>query len=260
MTVADPTADTTPPGPRLALSIIVILIGTAMGITGLVIAITKVVHEFTGTVFTSPNPITRSFGSGTYEVFIAETDSGLTPLVSPSDVEVTSSAGQTVVPFDRSSHSSESIGKGGDEYNGVIEFTITTPGVYTVTLHNHDGENYFVSRTFGDLAKRAAGWFALMGTGMLVGFVGVVMLIVGIVRRRRLRRPAAMYAGAYGGTYPPGGVVPPGWQPAPQPAAPQPPQPAASLPVAGWYPDPQLPGTQRWWDGTRWTDQTQQQS
>ncbi len=28
-------------------------------------------------------------------------------------------------------------------------------------------------------------------------------------------------------------------------------------PNAGWYPDPQVPGTQRWWDGNAWTEYTQ---
>lgn len=29
-----------------------------------------------------------------------------------------------------------------------------------------------------------------------------------------------------------------------------------SNPIPGWYPDPQSPTSQRYWDGTAWTDQT----
>ena len=29
----------------------------------------------------------------------------------------------------------------------------------------------------------------------------------------------------------------------------------SDLPPANWYPDPEVPGQQRYWDGTRWTEQ-----
>jgi len=29
---------------------------------------------------------------------------------------------------------------------------------------------------------------------------------------------------------------------------------AEPLPIAGWYPDPELAGHDRWWDGSTWTD------
>lgn len=53
-------------------------------------------------------------------------------------------------------------------------------------------------------------------------------------------------AGGSGAGSPPAGA---GGAPGPEP------QPSTAVP-AGWHPDPQGGGGQRWWDGTRWTEHT----
>jgi hypothetical protein len=61
----------------------------------------------------------------------------------------------------------------------------------------------------------------------------------------------------YGGGYPyPGSAPPdPGTDPASSSAPRYPAQERRDLPMFGWYPDPSGRHEQRYWDGTRWTDQ-----
>jgi hypothetical protein len=226
------------PGPHLALCIALIVVGAGLGITGLAVGVAKVVHNFTGTVYTAPATVHRQLGSGTYEVF-AETDdaSAFDPfgaVLRAADVQVTSASGQSIPTTDRIG-TDEHLDRGSANYDGVVDFTIHTAGDYTIKVAGHRGERFFVSRTFGDLAKHAAIWFVLMGIGILVGIAGIVLLIVGIVRRRNVSRPPVT---AYAG-YPGMGQGM-----------------AQALPPPGWYPNPDLPGTTRWWDGAQWTDQT----
>lgn len=230
------------PGPGLALSILMIIAGTALGVTGVAVAATKAVHDFSSPVYIAPGAIHQTLSTGTYNVYESVvSDSNTAPTVGQglTDVEVLDPSNKIVTTTDTAGN--EYVGRGGTEYYAVRQFKATAAGRYTIGVRGSAGEKFFVSHTFGDIAKRAAGWLVMMGAGIIIGFVGVVMLIVGIVRRRRARHPA--FAGGYAPGYAPAGAAPP--------------PPTSALPPAGWYPDPQLPGTNRYWDGMRWTDQTQ---
>ena len=80
--------------------------------------------------------------------------------------------------------------------------------------------------------------YVLIGAGVVL-----VLVAIGVAVWLIKRNPATAQPQAFGGQY--------GQQPMPQPPMPQ--QPMAP----GWYPDPQRQTRLRWFDGNRWTPNTQ---
>ena len=235
------------PGPGLVLSLIVLIVGIVAAAVGAVTGVTSVFHDIRGiAVNVAPRELHQQLDSGTWEIYAPRDTDGFTP----TDVTVTGPSGASI-PTRGVGSTTETITKGGQTYQGDVKFTIVQGGFYDVKVTGTGATPFLLSKSLGDIVKHALAWFAVAVVGFLIAVIGIVLLITGIVRRRRADRPA-MASGGYQGGYPVGAQQWPA-----QPAAPVA-QPAAATPTtpAGWYPDPSIPGTNRYWDGTQWTDQT----
>jgi hypothetical protein len=227
MTYAADQPAAKPPGPRLPIAIAVIILGTVLGIGGLAVGVSRVVHEVLGPRGVTPASFTVHLDSGTWQVYVAGEGFAPPPELNPLSVTVTGPSGQSIATRATSPDHSETLSSNNTSYLAEVAFTATQSGEYHVTISRPAGVHYLLSKSIGDIARTAVKWFVLMAFGFLIGVLGVVLLIIGISRRRSARRPREPAYQTMGG-----------------------------LPPPGWYPDPSIAGINRWWDGTKWSDQT----
>ena len=197
------------PGPSARVSVALIIIGLLVGASTLIKIVPAIVRSFTSQhVVLAPGSTPLELKPGKYVVFER------TGSLRPDQVRVTGPDEETVAVTSLGDES-ETITRGSVEYTGTATFRASTSGEYVVEITS-EPRQAVVARSLIDTFGGVVGWFLL---GLLGGFVvvlGVVLLIIGIVRRSR----AANRAG-----YAPTAADPPPWPPPDWPSHPQPPPP-----------------------------------
>ncbi len=244
-----------------AVLIVGALIMGIVGIVGIAAAGASALSAFSSPVL-SPATSSNQLDGGKNYVVYQLLDSTSTRF-SAAQVTVTAPDGSSVSVTDVTDIT-DTYTNNGDTFVSVASFTTPSSGIFTTAV-DATGERFVVGPGLSALTGLAV-WGVIIGLATILGIIGLIVLIVGLVRRSSSKPKPVAYG------YPAAGVAQPYVAPAqtPQPqifeqpttvepvqpyVAPTPaPAPAQAMPPAGWYPDPSRPGGQRYWDGGQWTE------
>lgn len=250
------------PGPKLWLSLVTIVLGIVVAVASIVIIVVNVSEEILGPTYAIPSTISLHLGTGTQTIlervgdqnsFDARTRINL----DPSQVQIDGPGGERVRATYASSN--ETLTRPNGTYASALEFNARRSGIYRLRFRATTPEVVMVQRPISEVARRSVAWILGIALGGLLVLTGIIMLIVGIVRRSKAKQLAM--ASTYGTnpglppnfapstvavpTSPPSAVSVPGAPPTSPPASPP-----------AWHPDPHGQHRLRYWDGSAWTDHT----
>ena len=169
------------------------------------------------------------------------TTSSTSTTVTPDLVQVTGPDGVAITASGLTT-SSETLTRGRDIFTGAARFVIAEPGVYHVRIDSPTSTHVVIAPSFGSGLRAVLGWLAAGIASFVAVVIGGILIIVGATRGRR---PAGR----------PVPVAQASLQHPDQPVRDAGPPVQDTGPPQGWYPAPDVPGRQRYWDGRAWTDQ-----
>jgi hypothetical protein len=206
----------------------------AIGVVGAVLSFAGVLNAFQHAfidagVISTPGTERIQCRPGTYLLYTEAGSSSLT--AGASSVTVTGPLGQTMLLEQQSV--AQSITRDGKRFAAGLGFAVTKAGTYTVTTHSPAGTTVLVAPSITTLTKYNVGWVLGVLASLLAGVIGLILLIVGLVKRSGARKAMAPQGGGPWGAQP-GAGWPPG------PAGPPPGTGWSGYP--GWAPPPSGPG------------------
>jgi len=188
------------PAPSLSLAIGLMVLGAALGVLSVVMVtlpLLRLVRDAPSV--TTPGSVTLELHKGLYKVFEptgtatagpvpgVSVSSGAGATISTTDVNVSGPDGRPVPVSD--SRADEGITRGRRHYSSAVAFRVSSPGSYTVRIAAARGDA-LISRSLADAVRTRVAWLAGIPIGGLLFLVGLVLLVVGIVRRSKARKAA----------------------------------------------------------------------